>query len=130
MTADLFLKNARLVLEHAVIEGGLAIQAGALTHVVAGPGAVDAATVIDLRGQYVLPGLVDAHVHFNQPGRDHWEGYRTGTMAAAAGGVTTVLEMPLNATPPTITAELLARIRRPRWAATYSFSAWTPRTLP
>ena len=111
MSADLFLKNARLVLEHTVLDGGLAITDGRISQVVAGAGEVDAATVLDLRGLTVLPGLVDSHVHFNQPGRDHWEGYRTGTMAAAAGGVTTILEMPLNATPPTITAELLAQKR-------------------
>lgn len=112
MSADLFLKNARLVLEHTVLEGGLAIQAGRISQIVAGAGEVDARTVIDLQGRHVLPGLVDSHVHFNQPGRDHWEGYRTGTSAAAAGGVTTILEMPLNATPPTTTAARLEHKRQ------------------
>jgi len=51
----------------------------------------------------VLPGVVDAHVHFNEPGRAGWEGWEAGTRGAAAGGVTTVLEMPLNAHPPTTT---------------------------
>lgn len=60
--------------------------------------------VIDARGLIVLPGVVDAHVHFNEPGRADWEGWETGTRGAAAGGVTTVLEMPLNAHPPTTTA--------------------------
>jgi len=63
-----------------------------------------AAETIDARGLVVLPGLVDAHVHFNEPGRADWEGWDAGTRGAAAGGVTTVLEMPLNAHPPTITA--------------------------
>lgn len=49
----------------------------------------------------VMPGLVDAHVHLNEPGRTEWEGFETGTKAAAAGGVTTVVDMPLNAIPPT-----------------------------
>ena len=53
----------------------------------------------------VLPGLVDAHVHLNEPGRTDWEGFETGTKAAAAGGVTTVVDMPLNAIPPTTTVE-------------------------
>lgn len=54
-------------------------------------------------GMLVLPGGVDPHVHFNAPGaRSHWEGWQTGSAAAAAGGVTTVVEMPLNASPPTI----------------------------
>lgn len=51
----------------------------------------------------LLPGLVDAHVHLNEPGRTEWEGFDTGTKAAASGGVTTVVDMPLNAVPPTTT---------------------------
>lgn len=58
---------------------------------------------IDARNLVVFPGVVDAHVHFNEPGRADWEGWETGTRGAAAGGVTTVLEMPLNAHPPTTT---------------------------
>ena len=58
---------------------------------------------IDATGLVVLPGVVDAHVHFNEPGRANWEGWEAGTRGAAAGGVTTVLEMPLNAHPPTTT---------------------------
>ncbi|KAK7680120.1 hypothetical protein QCA50_016845 [Cerrena zonata] len=50
-----------------------------------------------------MPGLVDAHVHLNEPGRTEWEGFATGTQAAASGGVTTVIDMPLNAIPPTTT---------------------------
>src|SRR5436309_4058263 len=50
----------------------------------------------------VLPGLVDSHVHVNEPGRTEWEGFATATAAAAAGGVTTIADMPLNSIPPTI----------------------------
>lgn len=53
----------------------------------------------------LLPGLVDAHVHLNEPGRTEWEGFWTGTQAAAFGGVTTVIDMPLNAIPPTTTVD-------------------------
>ncbi|ROV93554.1 hypothetical protein VSDG_06734 [Cytospora chrysosperma] len=53
----------------------------------------------------LLPGLVDAHVHLNEPGRTEWEGFATGTRAAASGGVTTVIDMPLNAIPPTTTVQ-------------------------
>jgi allantoinase len=60
-------------------------------------------------GDYVLlPGLVDTHVHINDPGRAEWEGFQTATQAAAAGGVTTVVDMPLNCIPETISAEALA----------------------
>ena len=63
----------------------------------------DGGEFIDATGLVVLPGVVDAHVHFNEPGRANWEGWEAGTRGAAAGGVTTVLEMPLNAHPPTTT---------------------------
>jgi allantoinase len=62
-------------------------------------------------GEVLLPGLVDTHVHINEPGRTEWEGFDTGTRAAAAGGVTTVIDMPLNSIPATTTAAALARKR-------------------
>ncbi|KFY03356.1 hypothetical protein O988_01537 [Pseudogymnoascus sp. VKM F-3808] len=58
---------------------------------------------IDHSPNIIMPGLVDAHVHLNEPGRTEWEGFWTGTRAAASGGVTTVIDMPLNAIPPTTT---------------------------
>ena len=97
-----------------VIRGGdVILPTGRATTDIAVTGAVisaigtdigPAAETIDARGLVVLPGLVDAHVHFNEPGRADWEGWDAGTRGAAAGGVTTVLEMPLNAHPPTISA--------------------------
>ncbi len=57
--------------------------------------------------EVLLPGLVDTHVHVNEPGRTHWEGFATATKAAAAGGVTTIVDMPLNSLPPTIDAAAL-----------------------
>src|SRR6185295_3980857 len=61
--------------------------------------------VEDAGDDCVLPGLVDTHVHVNEPGRTHWEGFRTATAAAAAGGITTLVDMPLNSIPPTTTRE-------------------------
>lgn len=57
----------------------------------------------DVSPNIIMPGIVDAHVHLNEPGRTEWEGFATGTQAAASGGVTTVIDMPLNAIPPTTT---------------------------
>src|SRR5205085_8973346 len=59
----------------------------------------------DARDLAIFPGVIDAHVHFNEPGRTDWEGWETGSRAAAAGGTTTVFEMPLNAHPPTTNRE-------------------------
>ncbi len=62
-----------------------------------------AARVVDLgEDEVLLPGLVDSHVHVNEPGRTEWEGFATATRAAAAGGVTTIVDMPLNSVPPTV----------------------------
>src|SRR5512144_59129 len=57
---------------------------------------------IDARGLCLLPGVIDSHVHFNDPGRAEWEGLATGSQAAALGGTTTFFDMPLNAHPPTL----------------------------
>src|SRR6188474_3299482 len=62
------------------------------------------AGLIDAGDSVVMPGLVDSHVHVNEPGRTEWEGYETATRAAAAGGVTTIVDMPLNSIPATTTA--------------------------
>lgn len=67
---------------------------------------------IDVAGLHLFPGVVDAHVHFNEPGRADWEGFETGTRALAAGGATAAIEMPLNAHPPTVTAAAFDEKRR------------------
>src|SRR5262252_8981985 len=69
----------------------------------------DGAEVVDADPLVILPGLVDAHVHINEPGRTAWEGFDTATRAAAAGGITTLVDMPLNSSPVTTTADALAR---------------------
>ena len=67
----------------------------------------NAASVLVPDDAVLLPGLVDSHVHVNEPGRTEWEGFRSATLAAAAGGVTTIVDMPLNSLPPTTTAAAL-----------------------
>ncbi|MBV9255197.1 MAG: amidohydrolase family protein, partial [Actinobacteria bacterium] len=73
------------------------------------PGTVDTVgvEVVDADGLLVFPGVVDAHVHFDDPGRAEWEGFDHGSAAAAAGGVTTVVDMPIDSDPPTVTADAL-----------------------
>jgi allantoinase len=76
---------------------------------IAGIGAWEAAgeDCVDVGEKYILPGLVDTHVHINEPGRTEWEGFRSATRAAAAGGYTTLVDMPLNNLPETTTVENL-----------------------
>ena len=68
--------------------------------------------ILDAGGLVVIPGLVDTHVHINEPGRADWEGFATATQAAAAGGVTTLLDMPLNSIPATTKASALEKKRK------------------
>jgi allantoinase len=111
MTADLYLINAEVVTDQEIFHGGVVVTAGKITELVRGDRPIGATRVIDLQGKMLLPGVIDGHVHLNEPGREEWEGYKTGSMAAAAGGITTVLDMPLNSTPPTINRFELIRKR-------------------
>lgn len=80
---------------------------------------------VDVRGLLVLPGVVDAHVHLNDPGRAHWEGFATGTAALAAGGTTTAIDMPLNAIPPTLDrASFDAKVEAARGVARVDVALW------
>ena len=82
------------------VAGGVITGVGPLDRSVRGS---EAAQVVELGDDVVLlPGLVDTHVHVNEPGRTEWEGFATATRAAAAGGVTTIVDMPLNSLPPTL----------------------------
>src|SRR5688572_14057291 len=80
---------------------------------------------LDARGLHVLPGALDAHVHFNEPGRTDWEGWETGTSALAAGGATACVEMPLNAHPPTVDGGAFdAKLAAARASAKVDFAFW------
>jgi len=105
MTAyDLIVRDATLVGDEDLEEADLAISDGKIVAI--GPELEGSAgEEIDARGSQVLPGAIDAHTHFNEPGRTHWEGFATGSQALAAGGMTTYIAMPLNAYPPTCHAE-------------------------
>jgi len=86
-----------------IIEDGTIVE---VVHAIAEPAGMDES--LDLGDLVLAPGLVDAHVHINEPGRTEWEGFWTATRAAAAGGVTTLVDMPLNCIPATTSADALA----------------------
>jgi allantoinase len=99
---DLLIKNSSVVLKDEVrildigVKDGLIVQLG---HGIDAP----ALETIDASGLTVMAGMIDAHVHLNEPGLGAWEGFESGSAALAAGGVTTYIDMPLNGVPPTVT---------------------------
>ncbi len=103
--------SQRIVTPEGIRSGAVLERGGKILGVVpAGevPGDVE---VHNFTESAILPGLVDSHVHINDPGRTEWEGFETATRAAAAGGYTTLVDMPLNCLPPTTTVEALAAKR-------------------
>lgn len=106
MAMDLLLKNARIVTETRVFDGSVGVSEGRIAFVGSGREHPGAARVIDLNGRHLLPGCIDVHVHFREPGMTRKEDFGTGTAAAAAGGVTCAFDMP-NTLPPTDTARRL-----------------------
>ena len=103
---DLILSGGTLVTTDGPREADLAVSDGKIAEL--SPDLEGSSRdEIDASGLHIFPGAIDAHVHFNEPGRTHWEGFVTGTRALAAGGVTTCVEMPLNSYPPTCDAESL-----------------------
>lgn len=103
-TYDLILRNGRIVNSDAQFSADLAILGHKIVRMEESmPMEVRAIREIDASGLHILPGLLDTHVHLNQPGRTEWEGLASGSASLAAGGVTTFFDMPLNSHPPTTT---------------------------
>lgn len=111
MRYDLCISNALIIEEDGAWRGGLGVRDGKVAATFAGAPDGPADEVIDAAGMPVLPGLIDVHVHFNDPGRADWEGFACGSMGAAAGGVTTVIDMPLNNCPAAVDGATLAAKR-------------------
>lgn len=106
------LLSSRVVTPAGVRAAAVVVDGGRIAAVVDRE-AVPAGVPVEHLGDLVIsPGLVDAHVHINEPGRTDWEGFETATRAAAAGGVTTLVDMPLNSSPVTTTVAALAAKRR------------------
>lgn len=98
---DTAFLSTRVVTGGAVRPAAVLVKDGTIVDVVAPQERPLDCTVVDVLDAVLLPGLVDTHVHVNEPGRTAWEGYATATRAAALGGITTLVDMPLNSLPPT-----------------------------
>ncbi|MEU4622260.1 allantoinase AllB [Actinoplanes sp. NPDC023801] len=105
--ADLVVRSSRAVTPEGERPAAVVVENGKIAAVLPYDAEVTAATEVDLGATALLPGLVDTHVHVNEPGRTEWEGFATATRAAAAGGVTTIIDMPLNSLPPTVNRDAL-----------------------
>ncbi|MER8091823.1 allantoinase AllB [Streptomyces goshikiensis] len=108
VAVELVLRSTRVITPGGTRAASVAVAAGKITAVLAHDAEVPAGALLeDFGDDVLLPGLVDTHVHVNDPGRTEWEGFWTATRAAAAGGITTILDMPLNSLPPTTTVDHL-----------------------
>jgi len=94
------MRGGTVVTAEHTVTADIAVQDGRISAI--GPELAGAVTELDARGLTVLPGLIDIHVHFNEPGRTEWEGAATGSRALAAGGGTLFFDMPLNSSPCTV----------------------------
>jgi allantoinase len=121
---DLLIRGASVVLPGVfLVTADVAIEGEQIAAI--GPDLPAAPNEIDARGLHLFPGAVDAHVHFNEPGRTEWEGWATGSRALAAGGATTCVEMPLNAHPPTLDgAAFDAKVAAASASSVVDFALW------
>ncbi len=106
-TTELVLRSQRVVTPTGVRPASVHVAAGRIVAVAEISAAPAGAHVVDAGEAVIMPGVVDTHVHVNEPGRTAWEGFATATMAAAAGGVTALVDMPLNCIPATTTLAAL-----------------------
>ncbi len=100
---DLLVRGRRVVTPEGLRPASVRVRGGRIAAIAGPDEPADGAEVLDAGDAVVLPGLVDTHVHVNDPGRAEWEGFPSASRAAAAGGITTLFDMPLNSIPPTTT---------------------------
>jgi len=106
LTVDLVIREGKIYTPYGFVEGSIGIDSGKIVSLTKQAAEPDADRVIDAKGNLILPGMIDMHVHFRDPGFPEREDFETGTRAAAAGGVTTVVDMP-NTMPPVTSVEAL-----------------------
>jgi allantoinase len=111
-TYDLVVTGDRVLIDGTFRPASIGVVGGLVEVVAQARAGLSGAEVRDLaRDEVLIPGIVDTHVHVNEPGRTEWEGFASATAAAAAGGVTTILDMPLNSVPATVDRAALAQKR-------------------
>jgi allantoinase len=103
----LVVRGRRVVLADGIGPATVRVDHGVITSIDGHEADSEDANIVDAGDDFVMPGVVDTHVHVNEPGRTDWEGFETATRAAAAGGVTTIVDMPLNSIPATTTVDAL-----------------------
>lgn len=106
MKYDLILRSHQVITNIGDCSASVAIKAGKIAAIESFDAKFDSIKDLTISGA-LIPGLVDSHVHINEPGRTQWEGFASATKAAAAGAVTTVIDMPLNSIPPTVNVAAL-----------------------
>lgn len=109
---ELIVRGARIVAPEGVVRADLGVAGGRIAAVAPDLGEA-ARELIEASGLHVFPGIIDAHVHFNEPGREEWEGLASGSAALAAGGGAAFFDMPLNSIPPVLDADSF-RLKRAR----------------
>ena len=128
---DTVIRGGMIVAPEGLARADVGIADGVIAEL--GPDLAGGRTEIDARGLHVFPGLIDVHVHFNEPGHESWEGAATGSRALAAGGGTLFFDMPLNSIPCTLNAAAFDRKRQALAAASITdFALWgglTPASL-
>lgn len=123
--SELVIRSTRVVTPDGIRPAAIEIGQGMIRAIHDHGAAPDAPRRLDIKDAVIMPGGVDAHVHVNEPGRTEWEGFETATRAAAAGGITTIVDMPLNSIPVTTTAiALKVKARAAAGRATVDYAFW------
>jgi allantoinase len=126
LQSDLVIRGRRVVLPDRVVPASIHLSAGRIGAITAFEEIPSGAAIVEAGADsVVMPGLVDSHVHVNEPGRTEWEGFATATRAAGAGGVTTIVDMPLNSIPATTTlAGLKAKLEAASGKCSIDVAFW------
>jgi allantoinase len=122
---DLIVKNGQIVSKDRIYKADILVKDGKFAGFVESAEGLDASKVIDAKGNFVFPGIIDCHAHVNEPGFEYRENYETATRAAVSGGTTTVFDMPLNNIPPTINKEAFdLKLSKAREKSYVDFGLW------